>query len=277
MRIDAHQHFWHYTPERDGWITPEMAVLRRDFLPAELGPLLAANGIDGCVAVQADQSEEETRFLLGLALEHDFIRGVVGWVDLRRADVGERLAEFASNPSFRGVRHIVQAEADDRFLLRDDVLRGLGALAAFGLTYDLLVVPRQLPAARELAGRLPGQRFVLDHLAKPPIRAGILEPWASDLRALAEHPNVWCKLSGMITEADWVRWSHADLRPYLDVAFEAFGVKRLMFGSDWPVCLLAGSHARAAEAVADYCSGLSTGERAAIFGGTAATCYGLGG
>lgn len=274
LRLDAHQHFWHYLPERDGWITSEMAVLRRDFLPTELAPLLADNDVDGCIAVQADQSEMETQFLLDLAREHPFVRGVVGWVDLRSPQVRDRLAHFAADPRLCGVRHLVQGEPDD-FLLEPAVMRGIEALTAFDLAYDLLLVPRQLRAATELATRLPDQRFVLDHLAKPLIKAGVLEPWASDLRALAERPNVSCKLSGLITEADWREWREADLRPYLDVAVEAFGPSRLLWGSDWPVCLLAGSYATVREVLVDYLGEFSADEQDAIFGGNAMACYGI--
>ncbi len=276
QRIDAHQHFWRYDPVRDAWISEAMAVLRQDFLPADLGPLLAANGMDGCVAVQADQSEAETQFLLDLAREYPFIRGVVGWVDLRSPQVGDRLAHFAADPHFRGVRHLVQGEPNDEFLLQPDVMRGISALTPLGLTYDLLLVPRQLPAAARLAALLPGQRFVLDHIAKPLIKDGVLEPWASDLGALALHQNVFCKLSGLITEAEWGSWTPAQLRQYLDVVVESFGVDRLLWGSDWPVCLLAGSYQDVREVIAEYLVRFSVDERNAIFGGNAATCYGLG-
>ena len=274
-RIDAHQHFWHYDPWRDAWISEAMAVLRRDFLPADLAPLLAANLVDACVAVQADQSEAETQFLLDLARDHSFIRGVVGWVDLRSPQVAERLAHFASDRHFRGVRHLVQGEPNDEFLLQEDVVRGIRALTPLGLTYDLLLVPRQLRAATRLAAMLPDQRFVLDHIAKPLIKDGVLEPWASDLGALAMQPNVWCKLSGLITEADWASWKPTQLRQYLDVVVESFGVDRLMWGSDWPVCLLAGSYEEVREVIAEYLVRFSVDERTAIFGGNATTFYGL--
>ena len=277
LRIDAHQHFWQYDPVRDAWINDGMAILRQDFLPADLGPLLAANGMDGCVAVQADQSERETQFLLDLARDFPFIRGVVGWVDLRSPQVGDRLAHFAADRHFRGVRHLVQGEPNDEFLLQSDVVRGISALTPLDLTYDLLLVPRQLRAATRLAGMLPDQRFVLDHLAKPLIKEGVLEPWASDLGALALHQNVYCKLSGLITEADWASWKPAQLRQYLDVVVESFGVDRLMWGSDWPVCLLAGSYHEVREVIAEYLVRFSVDERSAIFGGNAATFYGLEG
>lgn len=274
-RIDAHQHFWQFDPVRDAWISDAMSVLRRDFLPADLGPLLAANGMDGCVAVQADQSERETQFLLDLARDYPFVRGVVGWVDLRSPSVGDRLAHFATDRHFRGVRHLVQGEPNDEFLLQDDVVRGIRALTPHELTFDLLLVPRQLRAATRLAAMLPDQRFVLDHIAKPLIKEGVLEPWASDLGALALQPNVWCKLSGLITEAEWGSWKPAQLRQYLDVVVESFGVDRLMWGSDWPVCLLAGSYEEVREVIAEYLVRFSVDERTAIFGGNATAFYGL--
>jgi L-fuconolactonase len=273
-RIDAHQHFWHYDPVRDAWITDEMSVIRRDCLPEELESHCQASHIDGTIAVQADQSEQETEFLLGLAERHPLIHGVVGWVDLRAPDLAERLEHFRRFPKLRGVRHIAQAEPDD-FFTQEDVLRGVGHLRAFGLTYDVLVYAHQLPAALALVDRLPDQPFVVDHLAKPRIRDGAMEPWTSHMQTLAEHPNVCCKVSGMVTEADWERWRPEDLRPYLDVVFEAFGADRLMFGSDWPVCLLAASYQRVVEVVETYASQVSASDRESVFGGTAARFYGL--
>ena len=273
-RIDAHQHFWRFDPVRDAWITEEMSVLRRDFLPGDLEIHLVGGGIDGTVVVQADQSEAETEVLLDLADDHPFIRGVVGWVDLRADDLARRLEGFAVFEQLRGLRHIAQAEADD-FLEREDVVRGIGRLREFRLTYDILVYAHQLPAALALAERLPDQPFVVDHCAKPRIREGAIEPWATHMRDLARHPSVCCKVSGLVTEADWERWRPDDVRPYLDVVFEAFGADRLMFGSDWPVCLLAGSYARVTELIERYAEQLSDGERDALFGGTAIRFYGL--
>jgi len=259
---------------RDAWITDEMHAIRRDFLPADLEPLLAAATMDGCVAVQADQSDAETRFLLELARLHPFIKGVVGWVDLRSPDLDATIEALAADPHLCGIRHVAQAEADD-FLTQDDVVRGIERLGRMGLTYDILIYERQLPAALVLTARLPDQPFVLDHLAKPPIRVRRLEPWATHLRELARRPNVCCKLSGLVTEANWTRWRSADLQPYVDVALEAFGPDRLMFGSDWPVCLVAGSYEQLYGAIADCVSALSVAERDALFGGTAARFYGL--
>lgn len=276
MHIDSHQHFWRYDPKRDGWITDEMAVLKRDYLPHDLIPQLHENGVDGCIAVQADQSEAETQFLLELAAAHSEIAGVVGWVDLLSEDVSDRLGYFSRFKKLRGFRHVLQSEADDRFMMRKDFLRGIGCLSRYRFTYDILIYTRHLPVAIEFVRQFPEQKFVLDHLAKPPIKAGELDPWARNIRALAAHTNVWCKLSGMVTEADWKSWNHFDFQPYLDVVFEAFGTDRLMFGSDWPVCLVAGCYAQVKKIVEDYTSDLSACEKDDIFGSNAARFYGLG-
>jgi len=273
VRIDAHQHFWVYRPQTHAWISDEMAVLKRDFLPPDLAPLLAAAGLDGCVAVQASQSLDETRFLLDLARRHSFVKAVVGWVDLVSPDLESQLESFASDPAFRGVRHVAQDEPDDRFLARDDVVRGISTLVRHGLTYDILVYARQLPAAVELARRLPDQPFVVDHVAKPEIRAGRLEGWREGIRDLAALPHVTCKLSGIVTEAHWDRWTPADLRPVLEAVLEAFGPTRLMIGSDWPVCLLAADYGAVIGLVRDFIATLSADEQAAILGGTAARFY----
>lgn len=275
MNIDSHQHFWRYDAQRDTWITDEMAVLKRDFLPTDLLPELAANGIDGCVAVQADQSERETQFLLDCAAHHPEIVGVVGWVDLRAPNLPQRLACFSRFEKLRGFRHIVQAEPDDRFLLREDSCRGIARLREFGLTYDILIYPKQLPAAIEFVAKFPEQPFVIDHLAKPAIRTKEIDSWCRHIRAVAAHPNVFCKLSGLITEADWRKWRPEDCRPYLDVVFDAFGVDRLIFGSDWPVCLLAGTYKQVKDVIADYTRRLAATDREKIFGLNAAKFYGL--
>jgi len=274
IRIDAHQHFWQYDPGRDTWITAEMSRIRRDFLPGDLAAVLSESRIDGTVAVQADQSERETEFLLGLAEQHPLIRGVVGWVDLRAPDLPARLERFLTFDRFRGVRHVAQAEPDD-FLARDDVARGIARLGPLGLTYDILVYAHQLPAALALVERIPDQPFVVDHLAKPAIRGGLLDPWARHMRELAACSHVCCKVSGLVTEADWQRWQPEDLRPYLDVVFETFGADRLMFGSDWPVCLLAASYRRVVELIEDYARHLSAVDQERLFGGTAIRFYGL--
>ncbi len=274
MRIDSHQHFWQYHPAEYGWMQADWPI-RRDFLPADLAPVLRAHQLDGCVAVQARQSLEESRWLLKLAEGSPIIRGVVGWVDLCASDVGRQLEELGAHPKFVGVRHVVQDEPDDGFMLRADFQRGIAALPAFGLTYDLLVFPRQLPAAIALARKFPGQPFVLDHLAKPPIKDGALSPWREQIQELARLPNVRCKVSGLVTEADWQAWRADDFKPYLEVAFEAFGPDRLMYGSDWPVCLLAGKYERVFGLLEDYTRPLGADARAKFFGENAAQFYGL--
>lgn len=276
MRIDSHQHFWRFDAGRDTWITEEMQVIRRDFLPQHLLPELAANQIDGSIAVQTDQSEAETMFLLELAEAFAEIKGVVGWVDLRARNLTERLEYFSHFARLRGFRHIAQAEADERFLAREEFVAGIRQLQRFGFTYDILVYPHQLPAANELVEKVPQQRFVLDHLAKPAIRHQTMEPWAHQIRRLAEKPNVWCKISGMITEANWQAWRKEDFTPYLDVIFDAFGVDRVLFGSDWPVCLVAGSYREVKALVADYIWAMSADEQEKVFGRNAETFYGLG-
>ena len=275
MNIDSHQHFWRYDAVRDAWITEAMAVLQRDFLPEHLVTELTANAMDASVAVQADQSETETMLLLDFAKKNERTAGVVGWVDLRSPNLAERLEYFSRFPQLRGFRHIAQAEPDDRFLVREDFVRGVAQLRTFGFTYDILVYPKQLPAAIELVARLPEQRFVIDHLAKPEIKAGKTEPWATYMRKIAQHQNVFCKVSGLVTEGDWKHWKPDDFRPYLDVLFDAFGPNRLMFGSDWPVCLLAGTYRHVKQLVETYVKDFSQADREKIFGGNAALFYGL--
>ena len=251
-----------------------MAVLKRDFLPEELIQQMKETGIDRCIAVQTDQSEAETRFLLGHAEEHSEIAGVVGWVDLRAENVAERLEHFSQFKKLRGFRHIVQGEPDDRFMLREDFLRGIGALARHSFTYDILIYACHLPVATQLVRKFPAQKFVIDHVAKPEIQDKKIDVWAREIRALAANPNVYCKLSGMVTEADWRFWTEGDLKPYLDVAFAAFGIDRLMFGSDWPVCLVAGSYAKVKSTIENYTRDLSASEKEKIFGLNAARFYG---
>jgi L-fuconolactonase len=275
MRIDAHQHFWNYSAAEYPWIGAGLERLARDYLPSDLEPLLAAKQIDGSVAVQARQSVEESLWLLALAKAHPLVKGVVGWVDLRSDRVGDDLRVLAANPTFVGVRHVVQDEPDPRFVLGEGFIRGLRQLRQHGLTYDLLLYPSQLPAAIELVGLLPEQPCVVDHLAKPRIVAGEIDGWGRDIRAIARHDNVCCKVSGMVTEAVRRGWKRDDFTPYLDVVLEAFGPERLMFGSDWPVCLLAGEYADVAAIPRDYFSRLSTTEQRMIWGDTAAGFYGL--
>jgi L-fuconolactonase len=274
MRIDSHQHFWRYDPAQYGWIDDSMTRLRRDFLPADLEPLLDAAGFDACVAVQARQTLEETRWLLELAADHSFIAGVVGWVDLQSAAVERDLEALSERKTLVGIRHIVQAEPDD-FLLRPAFRRGVGLLERFGLAYDILIYPRHLKAAEQFVSSLPSQRFVLDHVAKPEIRSGRIDEWRGGLAALAHCPNVVCKLSGLMTEADWQSWTPDQIRPYLDAAFECFGADRLMIGSDWPVCTLAAPYERTVAVIDDYVARCSEAERGAVLGGTAARFWNL--
>lgn len=275
MTIDAHQHFWRYDAARDAWITNEMALLKRDFLPEDFAFERNSNGISASIVVQTDQSETETQFLLNLAEQDNRLAGVVGWIDLQSPRIEERLHHFSRHKKLRGFRHIAQAEPDDRFLLKPDFLRGVARLQQFNFTYDILVYPKQLPAAIELVSRFPDQRFVLDHLAKPQIRTKLLHPWAAGIHALALHKNVFCKLSGLVTEADWKSWQPQDFTAYLDVVFEAFGPQRLLFGSDWPVCLLAASYAEVKQIVDSYLDARAPRHKQNIFGGNAIQCYGL--
>lgn len=279
MKIDSHQHFWTYSAEDYPWIGAGMERLARDYLPADLEAVARPEGIAGSVAVQARQSLAESHWLLDLATRHPFIRGVVGWVDLRSDRVGDELAPLAAEEKFVGVRHVVQDEPDPRFLLGAAFVRGIQQLHQFGLTYDLLLYPSQLAAAVELVGQLPEQPFVLDHLAKPglkpPINAGDRDQWRRDIEALARQRNVCCKLSGLVTEAAWRQWQPADFRSVLDVALHAFGPERLMFGSDWPVCLLSGDYAEVAGIMREFIAPLSPAEQDQIWGGTAIRFYGL--
>nr|WP_299074389.1 amidohydrolase family protein [uncultured Allomuricauda sp.] len=274
MKIDSHQHFWKYDPIRDSWIDDSMETIRRDFFPDDLEDLLEQNGIDGCVAVQADQSEEETEFLLQLASENNFIKGVVGWVDLCASNVSERLGHFSKNPYFKGVRHILQAENND-FMLQKSFQHGIEQLKQFDLSYDILVFPNQLKNSIALVERFPEQRFVLDHLGKPNIKDGEMDNWKANIEALAEYPNVYCKLSGMVTEADWNNWKSHDIYPYIEKIINAFGADRIMYGSDWPVCLLAGKYDEVFGIVKEYIGQLTKDEQNNILGGAATSFYKL--
>jgi L-fuconolactonase len=252
MRIDAHQHFWDYNPAEHTWMTAAMKRLQHDYLPQDLQPLLAQAGLDSTVSVQARQNLAETDWLLTLADEYAFIRWVVGWVDLCSPEVEAQLERYARHPKLVGVRHVVHDEPDDQFMLRPEFLRGLEALAAFDLAYDLLLFPRHLPVAVQAVRQFPRQRFVLDHIAKPPIREGVVLPWDTNLRVLAQLDNVGCKVSGLVTEAAWHAWRHADFDGYLDIVFDCFGGDRLLFGSDWPVCTLAGDYSAVVGLVQAY-------------------------
>jgi len=277
MHIDAHQHFWIYNPAEYDWIDDSMSALRRDFLPGDLRPQLDRSDFQGSVAVQARQTLEETRWLLELAEQSPSILGVVGWADLRSPDIRSQLRTLARNPTLVGIRHIVQSEPDNRFLMRPEFLRGIAALEEFDLAYDILIYTKHLPVAAEFVERFPRQRFVLDHLAKPPIKSGQIRSWAHGIRRLAEFPNVFCKLSGLVTEADWQQWQPEQIAPFLDVAFESFGPDRLMIGSDWPVCLVAASYERALQVVKTYLQAKGAECQEAVLGGNAQRFWRLAG
>ena len=272
--IDAHQHFWQYDPIKHSWIDDEMAIIRKDFLPDDLAPIIKANGVIGTVAVQADQTEIETDFLLGLADRYDFIKGVVGWVDLRATDITERLGYYAQFKHIKGFRHILQGE-NPAFMLQPSFLRGIAALKEYNFTYDILIFPKHLKAALELVKRFPNQAFVIDHIAKPYIKAGLIEEWAKGISALSEHENVLCKVSGMVTEADFKKWHPSNFTPYLDVVVESFGINRLMFGSDWPVCEVAASYGQMIGIVEDYFATFTLEEKNQFFNQNASGFYNL--
>jgi len=266
MKIDSHQHFWHYEPARHGWIDETMSVIQRDFLPSDLAPILKANEIEGCVAVQADQTEEETHFLLKLAEQNDFIKAVVGWVDLRSPHIEARLEYFSEFKKLAGFRHVVQGEADHNFLLREKFTHGIQLLEKYNFTYDILVFPYQLGATLEFVKKFPNQKFVIDHLAKPYIKDGYFEGWAALMREIAKYENVSCKISGMVTEADWATWTYEDLMPYMDLVGTAFGPERMMYGSDWPVCLVASSYEKMYGSARRFCERFTEHEQEKIFG-----------
>jgi len=277
MRIDSHHHFWKYTPAEYGWITPEMSVIRRDFLPAHLAAEIQAAKIDGVVSVQARQTVEETKALLDFAAKHSFIKGVVGWVPFTAKDLPEQMEKIMAlgHPKLRGFRHVVQGEPDDAYILRADFNEGIRALHYWGLTYDILIFEKHLPNTIQFVDRHPGQMFIVDHIAKPVIKTGSFKDWAANMKELARRPNVFCKVSGMVTEANWKTWTPAQLQPYFDTVLEAFTPRRLMFGSDWPVCLVASGYSRWVQTVERAYAKLSVDEKARIFGGTAEAAYEL--
>jgi L-fuconolactonase len=272
--IDAHQHFWQYHPQRHGWIDDGMAMIRKDFLPDILQLLLAENAVDGCVAVQADQTVAETDYLLSLANENDFIKAVVGWIDLRADDVGEKLVQYKQYPLLKGFRHILQG-LPSGYMLQPAFLNGIQQLGKLGFTYDILIYPNQLLEAAELVRQHPNQLFVIDHLAKPYIKLGLVDEWKKDMQAIAQFDNVYCKISGMVTEADVENWNPKDFLPYLDAVTNAFGTNRIMFGSDWPVCLVAASYKAVLGIVKDYYASFSPTEQESIFGLNAMQFYSI--
>jgi L-fuconolactonase len=274
MTIDSHQHFWKYNPVNHGWINEEMTGIRRNFLPDQLEPLLRDHHIDGCVTVQVDQTEDETAFMLSLADQHDFIKGVVGWVDLRAPDLEERLQHFRQFTRLKGFRHIVQGEPKG-FLADRRFIEGVKKLARHNFTYDLLIYHHQLEEALAFVKHVPDVKIVVDHIAKPSIRTGEKTHWELNMAALATFGNVHCKISGMVTEANWAHWAQDDFNPYLDEVFETFGVARVMYGSDWPVCLVAASYGEQLTIVQQYISGLSASEKRLVLGENAKTFYNL--
>jgi L-fuconolactonase len=273
--IDSHQHFWQYHPKKDEWITDEMKIIQRDFMPADLRGVLIENNIMGCVAVQADQSEEETHFLIEQARKNDFIKGVVGWVDLRAKNIDERLEYFSKFNILKGFRHIVQSEPNVDFLLQDDFCQGISLLEKYNFTYDILIKPQHLNCALEFVKKFPNQKFVVDHLAKPLIKEKHIDPWEKNIRKIATFKNVYCKISGMVTEADWENWKPEDFTPYLNVVFDCFGVGRFMYGSDWPVCLLAASYQKQLSLITSYLSSFSKDDQQKVMRTNAIKFYNL--
>jgi len=275
MRIDSHQHFWKFDPIRDAWINESMATIQRDFYPEDLEPILKKHYIDGCVSVQADQSEAETKFLLELAEKHDFIKGVVGWVDFMHPHARERIAQYAENKKMKGMRHVLQGEPDRAYMLNPQFMKGIAALKNYDLAYDILVFPDQLGYTNQFIKNISGVRFVIDHIAKPDIKNQNIDKWEHSMRLIAQHENAWCKISGMITEADWKNWQYDDFVPYLDIVFEAFGANRVMFGSDWPVCNVAGGYDKMIGIVEQYTAKLSADEQCRFWGLNAIEFYKL--
>ena len=251
-RLDAHVHFWQFDPQRDAWINDDMRVLQRDFLPADLAPILAQNGFEGCIAVQADQSETENRFLLTLAQQNPIIKGVVGWIDLLSPAVEEKLQE--KQPMLKGFRHILQGERNRQFMLQPAFLNGVKTLGKYGYSYDILIYPDQLLYASHFAALCDNQKLIIDHIAKPAIGRNDTKQWAKDIRAFKSMTHVYCKLSGIITECDWKNWQRDEIASRVDTVLETFGIDRLLFGSDWPVCLLAGDYRQVVELAASFCS-----------------------
>jgi L-fuconolactonase len=274
MIIDSHQHYWKYSPLTHDWISDEMSVLRRDLLPSDFASILSQHNVSGTIAVQADQSEDETMFLLELARQNDFIKGVVGWVDLRSVALREKLGAYKNYPALKGFRHIVQSEPKG-FILEPAFVSGVNSLAEFGFTYDLLVYHHQLPEALQFASNTTNVKIVLDHIGKPSIRTAEKTHWELDLAALSTFPNIYCKLSGLVTEANWKDWTYEEIEPFIDEVFESFGVDRIMYGSDWPVCLVAGSYGDQLSIVQRYISRLTEAEKRKVLGENAKRFYNL--
>lgn len=275
MIIDSHQHFWKYNTQRHDWINDDMKVIQRDFLPSDLETILKQNNVEGCISVQADQSENETEFLLDLAENNNLIKGVVGWIDLQAPNVDERLEHFYEFKKLKGFRHIVQSESDTEFMLRPKFKNGITALATYHFTYDILIYHYQLEQAIQFVKLFPEQKFVIDHIAKPDIKSGEYNEWQTNIKKIALHQNVYCKVSGMVTEANWKNWKDGDFKIYLDTIVKAFGTNRIMYGSDFPVCLLAASYEQQLNIVKDYFSTFSNLEKKKIMGENAVKFYKL--
>lgn len=275
MKLDAHQHFWEYNPQEYPWMKAGSEALKTNYLPKDLKPLLDSIGFDGCISVQARQMTKETDWLLGLAREHDFIKGVVGWVDLCSEEVGNQLESYKNQKMFLGVRHVLEDEPDDDFMLQESFKRGLSLLADYGLTYDLLIKPRHIQNAIKIVEEFPQQPFVVDHIAKPLVKDGILSPWREDIRELANHKDLYCKVSGITTLAAWGAWTAEQFTPYLDVIFDAFGPDRLMIGSDWPPSTLSGEYAKVMGIVIEYCRQFDAATQDKVLGGNCADFYGV--
>ncbi|MBF9254918.1 amidohydrolase family protein [Pontibacter sp. 172403-2] len=275
MKIDAHQHFWKFDPVRDNWITEEMPAIRKDFLPEDLQPLLQQNGFDGCVLVQSAEPETENEFLLELAQQHDFIKGVVGWIELQAADIEDTLAYYSRFDKLKGFRYVLQGHSNKALMLEPEFKNGIRKLARYGYTYDILIFPDQLAYTQSFVAAFPDQPFVIDHLAKPRIKDNGYDAWKQRIRAFAGYENVYCKVSGMVTEANWKGWKKEDFSRYLDTLVDTFGTERLLYGSDWPVCLLAATYEEMLGIVTDYFSSFSQAEQAKLFGRNAASFYHL--
>ncbi|MEO8766388.1 MAG: amidohydrolase family protein [Ginsengibacter sp.] len=275
LKIDAHQHFWNYEPVKHGWISDDMSAIRKDFLPKDLLPVLRRNDFDGCVLVQVDQTENETSFLLELAKQNDFVKGVVGWIDLESETIETRLAYYKQFEKLKGFRHILQGEKDRAHMLKPQFINGIRALKQFEFTYDILIFPDQLKYTKALVELLPAQQFVIDHLAKPYIKAKKINEWKEDIQQLAQYENVYCKISGMVTEADWQGWGEKDIFPYIDVVVDTFGTDRIMYGSDWPVCLVAAAYSEVVNVARAYFSSFTQNEQDNIFGQNAINFYNL--
>lgn len=275
MIIDSHQHFWIYNKDKHSWLDDSMSTIRKDFLPEDLKEVYKENNIEGCVAVEANQDGKETDFLLNLSKKNDFIKGIVGWVDLRSENIDELLSVYSCEKKLKGFRHVVQAEPDPNFLLRPNFIRGISKLDTYNYTYDILIFPHQLAATLEFVKKFPNQKFVIDHIAKPYIKDGFFEGWAVLMKEIAKCENVYCKLSGMVTEADYKKWTVEQIEPYMNLVLDSFGADRILFGSDWPVCLVAGKYSEIKKLTTDFISKCSFEEQKNIMGTNAINFYSL--